>query len=377
MRITIRSLCYILFFCSQISFFFFSSQFTDVSYIIEKTPGIKHFFQFETNNTTESIIKNQNENTVVTNLNENAIRGKTTYSNRDVNEANKYNMNRLILYGDLNFAKRLRQVQNNTAIPLVNDIIVSKRNNIWEVIVVINNGNAVNATKEEYRSVDVELIVEHGNYRNIFKGVKDWHSRVLKYEVPTMPVSGTISLFDYSSNISYQHLPYRALVYHPKRKIAICAYISNFNTINEIKSFLAYYILQRIDNIIFYCRSADLNYFRISLKKEIDSGFVILYEYPWPLPRGFVPSLQVSQINSCYYRHRNYFEYIISQDVDEYFYSELYPYDLYSAIRRVYELNPDKRSLAVFVFFPFHLGTIISLSWEYKQGGIFRKWYFV
>ena len=286
----------------------------------------------------------------------------------DKEQKEAFNLQRPKLMVDYNFAIKLRQAQNNSDIPLVNDIIVSKRNNTWEVIVVINNGNAVNATKEEYRSVDVELIVEHGNYRNIFKGVKDWHSRVLKYEVPTMPVSGTISLFDYSSNISYQHLPYRTLVYHPKRKIAICAYISNFNTINEIKSFLAYYILQRIDNIIFYCRSADLNYFRISLKNEIDSGFVILYEYPWPLPRGFVPSLQVSQINSCYYRHRNYFEYIISQDVDEYFYSELYPYDLYSAIRRVYELNPDKRSLAVFMFFPFHLGTIISLSWEYKQG---------
>ena len=275
-------------------------------------------------------------------------------------------MNRLVLLGDLNFANRLRQAQNNSYIPLVNDIVVSKKNNIWEIIVIINNGNAVNATNKEYRSVDVELSVEHKKYRNIFKEVSDWHSRVLKYEVPMLPVSGAISLFDYSSNISYQNLPYRALVYHPKRKIAICAYVSKFNTINEIKSFLAFYILQKIDNIIFYCSSVDCKSFRIALKKEIESGYVILYEYPWPQPRGFVHSLQVSQINSCYYRHRNYFEYIISQDVDEYFYSELYPYDLYSAIRRVYELNPDKRSLAVFVIFPFHIGTIISLSWECK-----------
>lgn len=366
MCFTIRSLCFVLYSCAQISYVFITYKFTDFSYIIDWSLGNRHFFQFETNITIESTLKNQIENAVVTNLNEIATGGKSTYSNSNANEGNKYNMNRLILHGELNFANRLRQAQNNSDIPLVNDIVVSKRNNVWEVIVIINSGNTRNEKYKGIRSVNVELIVEQGKYRNIFKETKHWPSKLLKYEVPILPVSGTISLFDYSTNVSYQHLPYRALIYHPKRKIAICTYISNFNTINEIKSFLAFYILQKIDNIIFYCRIEDFKYYRIALKKEIDSGYVVLYEYPWPQPRGFVPSLQVSQINSCYYRHRNYFEYIIAQDVDEYFYSELYPYDLYSAIRRVYELNPDKRSLAVLVVFPFHVGTIIFVSWECK-----------
>lgn len=261
-----------------------------------------------------------------------------------------FSLQRPKLMVDYNFAIRLRQAQNNSDIPMVNDIVVSKKNTSWEVVVIINNGNTMNRTYDEIRSVNVVLIVNEKKYHNVFKEVKEKHLRVLKYEVPLMPVFGTVSLFDYSTNNSYHNLPYRALKKQPKRKLAICAYISNYNTIYEIKSFLAYYILQKIDNIVLYC-SVNCDSFRLALKKEVDSGYVILYEYPWPLTRKYAAyqrSIQGSQINSCFYRHRNNFEYIISQDVDEYFYSELYPYNLYTAIRKVYELNPDKTSMAVY-----------------------------
>ena len=275
------------------------------------------------------------------------MRYSTSTNNKDYNEA--YSLQRPKLIVDYNFAIRLRQAQNNSDIPLVNDIVVSNNSTSWEVVVIINNGNTMNKTYDELRSVNVVLIVNKRKYHNIFKEVKEKHLRVLKYEVPLMPVFGTMSLMDYTTNNSYHNLPYRALTNQPKRKLAICAYISNYNTINEIKSFLAYYILQKIDNIVLYC-SVNCDTFRLALKKEVESGYVILYEYPWPLTKkygAYQRSIQGSHINSCFYRHRNVFEYIISQDVDEYFYSELYPYDLYTAIRKVYELNPDKRSLAV------------------------------
>ena len=270
----------------------------------------------------------------------------------DKEQKEAFNLQRPKLMVDYNFAIRLRQAQNNSDIPLVNDIVVSKKSTSWEVIVIINNGNTMKKTFDELRSVNVVLIVNKKKYHNMFKEVKEHHLRVLKFKVPLMPVYGTVSLFDYSTKIMYKNLPYRALIKQPKRKLAICAYISNYNSINEIKSFLAYYILQKIDNIVLYC-SVNCDTFRLALKKEVDSGYVIIYEYPWPLTLkygAYQRSIQGSHINSCFYRHRNVFDYIISQDVDEYFYSELYPYDLYTAIRKVYELNPDKRSLAVYYY---------------------------
>ena len=339
--------------CSQISYLFVTSTYNDNS--------IKSIFQLErrrsasfgTNNTAYSIQNSDNQNSIITRFNKVASESNKASFTFDFNVTDSYNIRRKKLLVDYNFAKRLRQAQNNTDIPLVNDIVVSKKNNSWEIIVIINNGNAKDIKYKRLRSVNVSLFVGRTKYHNSFKEVKEIHLRVLKYQVPELPVSGIISLYDNYINVSYHSLPYKALIYQPKRKLAICAYISNYNTINEIKSFLAYYILQKVDNVILYC-AINCDIFSNALKKEIESGYVILYEYPWPLTMiygSYQRSIQGSHINSCYYRHRNYFEYIISQDVDEYFYSEQYPYDLYTAIRMVYELNPEKRSLAVMIIF--------------------------
>ena len=156
-------------------------------------------------------------------------------------------------------------------------------------------------------------------------------------------------LYDHTTNISYDNLPYNSLIRQPKRKVAVCTYISNYNTAAEIKSWIAYYLLQKVDNVIFYC-SVHCDYFRHLLQKEINIGYVILYDYPFPLSNMYGPivlSIQASQISSCVYRHKELFEYVIPHDVDEYFYSELYPYNLYKAITEVFKLNPEKLSLAV------------------------------
>ena len=347
--------------CSQITYLLVTYTYFDnsIKTVIERE--IRHSFSKEIYNTANTIQNSHNQNTVITSLNNVADEKAKTEYTIDINATDRLNIRREKLHVDYSFAKRLRQAQNNTDIPLVNDIIVSKKNNSWEIIIIINNGNVRDIKYRELRSVNVLLLIGSNLYYNSFKEVRDIHLRVLKYQVPHLPVFGTISLFDSSTNNSYYNLPYKALIYQPKRKLAICAYISNYNTINEIKSFLAYYILQKVDNIILYC-TVNCDIFKNALKKEIESGYVILYEYPWPLTKNYGAyqrSIQGSQINSCYYRHRNYFEYIISQDVDEYFYSEQYPYDLYTAIRMIYKVNPERKSLAVNIIFVYHVGKIL------------------
>ena len=265
----------------------------------------------------------------------------------------RHNIHRLTLEVDHNFAKKLRLAQKNKNVPLVNDIIVSKRNNSWAVYVIINNGNTRSRRYNKYSSYNVELFLNGTKYNNVFSQVREGHLRVLKYEIPSLPSSGTVSLYDRTIKVRYENLPYRALMSQPKRKIAVCAYISNYNTVNEIKSLLAYYILQEVDNVILYC-TVKCHYFQQALQLEIQSGYVILYEYPWPLTKKWKftqLSIQGSHINSCYYRHRDFYKYIISQDVDEYFYSEQYPYDLYKAIQRIFTINPGKQTLAVFLYY--------------------------
>lgn len=319
--------------------------------IVLQTPSKSSLLYIFNNNTTISLTQiANNQANVVSHLSRGDNGENNIGSTRNIVDwLHRINLNMKELKVDFNFAHRLRNAQNNTEFPLVNDVVVSKCNHSWNVYVIINFGNVMKDTNIMTNSSEVKLVVGNFQYDNVFAEPRKKIIRLLKYEVPRLPISGIISLYDFSTNVSYKNLPYRALMYQPKRKIAICAYISNYNTINEIKSFLAFYLLQNIDNIILYC-SVNCEIFKIALRREIISGYVILYEYPWPLTKkygSYQRSIQCSQINSCYYRHRNFFEYIISQDVDEYFYSERYPYDLYKAIRSVFALNPDKHSLAV------------------------------
>lgn len=256
---------------------------------------------------------------------------------------------------DLHFAERLRAAQKNDSLPLVNDIIVNTHNNVSVVYVIINNGNTMN----EYRyltNVSVELRFGHKKYSNLFPEIDEYPIRLLKYVVNNMPKTGVISLFDHSTSYLYKDLPYFYIPNAKKRKVAICSYISDYNSIYEIKSFLAYYLIHKVDLVIFYC-SKNYQYFLKSLQKEITNGYVVLYHFPWPLTMAYNKiqrSVQVSHINSCYYRHRNHFEYIISQDIDEYIYSEKYPYNLYGAIKYNSKIHPEYMTFAVIYIKQLH-----------------------
>ena len=253
---------------------------------------------------------------------------------------------------DSKFAERLRLCQENDSLPLVNDIIVTEKRQFYEVFVIINSLNALSA----YRGIinmNVDLFFGGRKYRNKLKVVKEHQIRLLKYIVHDLPTAGNFSLVDHATSSEYKSLPFRVVPLQPRKRIAICAYISSYNSVDEIKFFLAFYLIQKVDTVIFYCAES-YDYFYKALEKEIENGYVILYNYPWPLSDEFERkqrSIQISQINSCYYRHRSFFEYIISIDVDEFMYSELLPDDLYQAITFSFKLSPPKDDIAVRLLF--------------------------
>lgn len=252
------------------------------------------------------------------------------------------------MIADYQFAERLRQSQKNDSFPLVNDIIVMGNNKKWIFYVIMNNGNALPAY-QNLRNMNVKLICGNQTIRNSFKVGKEDNIRLLKYVVNDALLSNTVSLIDGATSWKYISLPFQVLPVQPRRKVAICAYISDYNTANEIKSFLAFYLIQKVDTIIFYC-AVNFNFFYNLLKKEIENGYVILYSYPWPLTNAYGKiqrSIQISQMNSCYYRHRSFFEYIVMIDVDEYMFSELFPNSLYKGIEYSFRINPGKKDLAV------------------------------
>ena len=68
---------------------------------------------------------------------------------------------------DSKFAERLRQAQKNRGYALVNDIIVTKKKNLYSIYVILNNGN----TKGRRRlnsNLNVILYVGNRRYKNRF-----------------------------------------------------------------------------------------------------------------------------------------------------------------------------------------------------------------
>ena len=181
------------------------------------------------------------------------------------------------MIADYQFAERLRQSQKNDSFPLVNDIIVMGNNKKWIFYVIMNNGNALPAY-QKLRNMNVKLVCGNQTIRNSFKVGKEDNIRLLKFVVNDALLSNTVSLIDGATSWKYISLPFQVLPVQPRRKVAICAYISDYNTANEIKSFLAFYLIQKVDTIILYC-AVNFNFFYNLLKKEIENTIKLLRCY--------------------------------------------------------------------------------------------------
>ena len=137
------------------------------------------------------------------------------------------------MIADYQFAERLRQCQKNDSFPLVNDVIVVDKKNMRNIYVIINNGNALPAYRN-LRDMNVKLVYGNQTFRNLFKAGKEDNIRLLKYVVKDVPLTNTVTLIDHATSWKYQSLPFQVLPVQPKRKVAICAYISDYNSANEI-----------------------------------------------------------------------------------------------------------------------------------------------
>ena len=88
----------------------------------------------------------------------------------------------------------------------------------------------------------------------------------------------------------------------------------------EVIHFIAYTLLIGVDVVILY-EATPVPY--ESALKQIFGKRVHLYSFTWPQRSNYSfpqRGSQLAQMNSCYYRNKHYFDYMIFIDVDEYLY---------------------------------------------------------
>jgi hypothetical protein len=152
------------------------------------------------------------------------------------------------------------------------------------------------------------------------------------------------TLKDKVHNITYSNIKgYIRQAPKKRRKCAICSYISTFNTIGEIKSWVAFQRIQNVSNIIFYVAEEYAEFYK-AFSSLIASGYIIVIDYTWPRreQKGFIQRCnQMSQVNACANRFKYFFDAILSIDVDEYVYSKQYPYHIDDAVTYLHGKYPD------------------------------------
>ena len=127
--------------------------------------------------------------------------------------------------------------------------------------------------------------------------------------IPVMLRNNATDLF--ISNCTVGVLPKRR-----KSGIATCAYLSSYNSFYEAALFIQHTLGCGVDKVILY-EGTPVDY--LPVLKQLYGNRLLLYRFTWPqFNRPYPQRLsQISMMNSCYYRHKEQFNYTIMIDIDE------------------------------------------------------------
>ena len=239
---------------------------------------------------------------------------------------------------DLDFVTPLILSQN-LSLPILADCIAVRNNSRIDVTAIFSCSNLPSST---WRSIynNYTLVVNGVEYSNLLQyyGLRDY-VQVARYSIPCAENEMKIKLTFRDEKLHINYTVTTSILSMPKKKmkLAVCSYISDYNSINELYSYLAYNKMMGVDRILLYS-ALELPNVKKAIANSIDNGFVRWYRFSWPLHKYYGQvqySVQKQQINSCYYRHRHEFEYIVLTDLDEYMISRTYQFDLYSSIKAI------------------------------------------
>ena len=188
----------------------------------------------------------------------------------------------------------------------------------------------------------------HGNYSLLYQS--KWYENTrpcyrqavhiqLEFSVPIMN-DESLSKIQYATirdnvfGVVYQNVRFCIKDTVVKKNLAACAYIARMDPLNEIRSWIAFQFLQRVELVILYI-SEPYPELEESLHDSIEKGLVELKNYQWPRTQihGRIQcSNQYAQINMCFYTNRHRVKWMILCDIDEYVYSMTYPFNLQLAV---------------------------------------------
>lgn len=233
------------------------------------------------------------------------------------------------------YTSYLKNVTNDVLKPFILDISPYYTNESLVVYITINTMHMRNYNTQ--KSTDYEVIFEDNRYPNLYTMAdKNVGYNQLKFVLHTAQSYKqydivTFSLYDKKNRYTYSDL--KACVRIPpavRHPLITCSYISDYNTIAELRAFVAFHRVQNVSMVVFY-QATPIPGFTEAFAKMVSSGYVTVVDFTWPRPFPYAPlqlNNQQGQMNSCFNHFRFDADAILFCDVDEYIYSQRYPYHL-------------------------------------------------
>lgn len=155
--------------------------------------------------------------------------------------------------------------------------------------------------------------------------------------------------------------------------IAACAMLSDFNSLGEMMSWVAWHKYQHLTNVMVYSIKP------VPLMEEVIervNRFVRYYKYDYPLngyrDRREQRSIQLAVINSCFYRHKHQYDGIALIDLDEFIFSPSSPQD---AAKALSNLLQTKRGEYFQIFSTmYYLKASANRTESFENGTVFSDY---
>ena len=245
-----------------------------------------------------------------------AVVYKYTCSGIHHNEGNRYTLSLSYRDADIDVGKGLYHTYNKDT-PFVADAVVVDDNG-WYLIVLLSATHLPRNTP----------LLLNGSYSLIcrereYQGERMVHTNgfiTMKYSIPVSAISeGSTLRFSLMNNATGQLFPdcsARVLPYSTKGGIATCSFATKYDSFYDVAYFISYTLSVGVDTVILYV-SARFPY--LPVLHHIYGKRLKVFVFSWPLrnkPFGHFDSL-IAQLNSCYYRNRDRYQYLIMIDLDE------------------------------------------------------------
>ena len=235
-------------------------------------------------------------------------------------------------------------ITNDTNKPFLIDVNVNTSNDLLQFDVTFSTMHIKDFSNEQH--VNYTLYYDDMAFFNSIEGCDIEGVIQLHYTVKTKHVwnDGEVVAFSivnnvqnrrYTNILSCAHIP-------PREKLPVvsCSYISNYNSIAELRSFVAFQKIRNVSRVVFY-KTTTIPGFNAAFRNVIRNGFIKVVHFRWPREGKLLKlrlNHQQAQINSCFYRYKYVANAVISCDVDEYLYSDIFPF---SAPEMIQELKRE------------------------------------